>query len=50
MKITPDEIVHRYWRYPWVFKLNGDLIIHVPNRPPIRFKEADYVPKAHRTN
>ena len=50
MKITPDELIHRYWRYPWVFKLNGDLIIHVPNRPPIRFKEADYVPKAHRTN
>lgn len=24
MKITPDEIVHKYWRYPWVFKLNGD--------------------------
>ena len=45
MKITPDNLIHKYWRYPWVFKLNGDPIIHT--RPPIRFKEVDYVPKAY---
>ena len=47
LKITPDQIVSKYWRYPWVFKADGSLHIHMPGRTVV-FQEDEYVPKAHR--
>jgi len=48
LKITPDRIVEKYWRYPWTFKMDGSLHIQIPGRPTLVFKEKDYVPKAFR--
>jgi hypothetical protein len=45
--ISPNTIVDRYWRYPWTFKVNGDLYIQHPTKT-IVIKEADYVPKSQR--
>jgi hypothetical protein len=48
LKITPDRIVEKYWMYPWTFKRDGSLEIHIPGRPALVFKEKDYVPKNFR--
>ena len=46
---SPNTIVDRYYRYPWLFKANGDLHIYHTNKI-IVIKEADYVPKSQRVN
>lgn len=49
LKITPDQIVERYWRCRWLFKRDGSLTLFLPGGGVKVFKEADYVPKNFRT-
>jgi len=42
MRKTREAIIRKYWRFPWVFRANGQLIIVKPGRT-IVFEEHEYI-------